>query len=621
MFIRRSFAVFLVFISLFAQAQNKKPTPHFGSAPLSSSCVVRNLPADQPDTNFIMHPEPEEPGERDPRFFLHKRKLPNNSFPNFYEDQGRTILNKTNSGNLTIGATGTFGVYTQGTPPDNAMAISNAGKTVASINVRIGFYDSTGATLQSERNISTFIGDNQIAQSSLFDPRVLYDPKSDRFIYVVLSGSTDVTSKLIIGFSQTNDPIGAWKFYKINGNVDGSSNWFDYPNVGITDNELIITGNLFSSTNNSFYQSVVLQINKAEGYSGAANLNYRYWDNIQDGNNVNAFTLVPAGNSGNENYGPKFYLVSNTAPSSNIITIYEITDTWNSPSAQINIKTATVDLYSTPASDAQQKGTTRRLDIKKNRIRNAYYNNGIVHYTYITPTNSFGAVSAIAYGRFDVATETNKLIYIGETGFNYAFPAITHFSNLEKKNATLLTYLASNTTIYPEIRAVYIDENMLPSPSILVKAGNGYVNYGFGGNSERWGDYTGISRRYNSTKPEVWVFGCFGETTHYWGNFIAQITASPDIPPVLVSTDSVYFSPNPTLRYLDMNVSTKDSALFNLKIYSLKGQLVREEQIDIPSGIHTKTFDLMGLSPEEYILKLTKNGVEFKPFKFLLLGK
>ena len=622
MFIRITLAMLLLLVGLYGNAQNKKPVAHLGSAPLSSGCVVANLPPDMPDTLMHIHPEPEEPGERDPKLFLHKHRLPKPTWNNYFEDQNLGgALNKTNSGDLVVGAQAKYSIYTQGTPPDNTMAISNDGKVVASINVKIGFFDSTGTRLlANERDIATFISDPTISQSELFDPRVIYDPKADRFIYVVMFGSTDLTSKLIIGFSQTKDPMGAWKFYKLPGDFDGSNSWFDYPSIAVTDQELIITGNLFYSPSNNFNQSIVVQVNKADGYSGAAKLNYRLWDGITDASGSNAISLVPAPNGSNAGYGPSVYLISNTPPSSNQLTFYEITNLWNVPSSQLIIKPFNVDLYSTPTTNASQKGTTKKLDIQKNRIRSVYFANGILHYAFITPTNTFGTVSAIAYGRYDIATGANKTIYVGATSFNFAFPAITHFSNLDEKNTTLLTYLVSNSTIYPEIRAVSIDENMVPSTSVVVKTGLGFVNYNFS-TAERWGDYTGIARKYNSNKPEAWVFGCYGETSNKWGNYIAQITATADERPMIFLTDTFYFSPNPTFRYLNLNVNTIDTASFRLKIYSMSGQVLRDETASIPKGTHVKTYDLQGLSPAEYIIELYKNDVAFKASKIILLGK
>ncbi len=609
MLIQKITCSFLVFVSLISSAQNKKAMGHLSSAPLSSSCIVTNLPLDKPDTVFHQHKEPNEPNEKDTTFFKHKKYLPNNSWNNYYENRNTSKLNKTNSDDFQIGAQKKYSIYYQGTPPDNTIAISNDGKIIASINVKIGFYDSTATRLiPNDRNIAAFINDSTLNQAYIYDPRVIYDQKADRFIYVVLSIDPANTSKVIIGFSQTNDPLGSWKFYTLAGNIDGSKSWFDYPNIALTDNELILTGNLYYSQNNDFNQAVIIQMNKINGYSGASSLKYKFWNNIYDAIGDKAFSIVPADNGIKQSYGPNFYLVSLSLPSSNVVSVYEISNLWNISSSQLKVKSINVDMYSVPNNDASQKGTTKLLDIKRNRIRSAYYANGFLHYTYITPTNTIGEETVIAYGRYDIATSSVKQLYIGETGINFAFPAIMHFSNLDSKNTTLLTYLASGRTIYPEIRCLSINENMQTSSSIQIKGGENYVNYNFGGsNNERWGDYTGITRKYNSNFPEIWVFGCYGETNNKWGNYLAQILAIKDSLPQPQDEDRFYFSPNPTMRYLDFNVYTSDTSIFEIKIYNSKGQLVFKEKTLIPAGNHFKTYDLIGLSPGEYIIKAIKD--------------
>lgn len=56
------------------------------------------------------------------------------------------------------------------------------------------------------------------------------------------------------------------------------NSWFDYPKMSISNNELYITGNLFTNSSN-FNQAILYQIQKAAGYSGG-NLNWQYWNNI-----------------------------------------------------------------------------------------------------------------------------------------------------------------------------------------------------------------------------------------------------------------------------------------------------------------------------------------------------
>jgi hypothetical protein len=328
---------------------------------------------------------------------------------------------------------------------------------------------------------------------------------------------------------------------------------------------------------------------------------------------------VPASNGNNLPYGPNNFLISNDPNAGNTLTLYELTNLYNAPGVALKIKPVVVDFYSTPASDAAQKLSGRKLDVRKNRIRSAFYANGLVHYAYITPTNTFGATPAVAYGRYDVTTGTNKVIYIGANGFNYAYPAIMHFSNADDKNITLLSFLNSNNTIFPEIRACTIDEKMLPSPSILIKGGESYVGYNVGPN-ERWGDYTGIAKKYNSVRPEAWVFGCYGETTHFWGNYLAQVTALPD-PVHSELIDTFFMAPNPTFRFFTLNAENKDSTEYHFMLYSMKGQLVYEDKSMIPKGRHLKNYDLIGIAPETYIVQLYRNQQKVYTTKLVLLAR
>ena len=88
----------------------------------------------------------------------------------------------------------------------------------------------------------------------------------------------------------------------------GSSNgWFAF-DIGISENDLFITGNLFQSGSNSFNGAVVYQVEKNDGYAGVANLGFTLYNNIPGGQ-IGAFSLVPAGFGQGGEYGPGIYLV------------------------------------------------------------------------------------------------------------------------------------------------------------------------------------------------------------------------------------------------------------------------------------------------------------------------
>ncbi|HAQ71937.1 MAG TPA: hypothetical protein DCR48_13275, partial [Flavobacteriales bacterium] len=198
------------------------------------------------------------------------------------------------------------------TPPDNCMAISNGGKIISSDNSSVAFYNENGSAILTNETHEDWLEDVAASinfTSGLFDPRVIYDQVEDRFILVILHGSSAFTSKVLICYSQTNNPAGNWNVYEITGNPFNDNSWFDFPNVAISESEVFITGNLFQSGSNGFNGSVVYQVEKAGGYAGTANLNYSIYNNIPGGQ-IGAFTLVPAGYGQDGEYGPGIYLVS-----------------------------------------------------------------------------------------------------------------------------------------------------------------------------------------------------------------------------------------------------------------------------------------------------------------------
>ncbi|MEM7040751.1 MAG: hypothetical protein AAF570_27565, partial [Bacteroidota bacterium] len=147
-------------------------------------------------------------------------------------------------------------------PNDNSMAISNGGKIMSCINTNILGYDLNEDTIQFNESLAAWAFPLLISGSK-FDPKVVYDPVEDRFILVVLNGSTPLVSRIIIGFSQTNDPEGDWNLYSVSGDPVQDSTWSDYPAISITEGELFITVNQIipgEPWQTGFAQSIIWQI-------------------------------------------------------------------------------------------------------------------------------------------------------------------------------------------------------------------------------------------------------------------------------------------------------------------------------------------------------------------------
>jgi hypothetical protein len=152
-----------------------------------------------------------------------------------------------------------------GTPSDNSMAVSNAGIIVSADNSTMEVYDGNAQnpylfTLTSHSDFFSFL--NPAPTGNIYDPRVLYDSGSDRFIYLILHGTSSQQSELLICFSQSNNPANdGWWVYRIQANQAHPGSWFDYPNIGVSNNEFYVSGNMFTDAGQNS-GNIIFQIEK-----------------------------------------------------------------------------------------------------------------------------------------------------------------------------------------------------------------------------------------------------------------------------------------------------------------------------------------------------------------------
>jgi hypothetical protein len=154
-------------------------------------------------------------------------------------------------------------------PNDNDMAISNHDEVCSVSNTTIFTRDQINGM-----NYGSFVLHNITVGAGLqqeeFDPKVLYDPQSDRFVMVCLNGFTDSTSNILVGFSQDSSSYGSWLFYVLPGNPFNNTLWTDFPMIAVNDSSLFITVNLLNNDSTwqaGFNESLIWQIAKSEGYS------------------------------------------------------------------------------------------------------------------------------------------------------------------------------------------------------------------------------------------------------------------------------------------------------------------------------------------------------------------
>ncbi len=493
-----------------------------------------------------------------------------------------------------------------GTPSDNTMAISNGGYIVTANNDGIEYYNSSGTYLYFDFWYD-FFNDNTLT-SSLYDPKLIYDSGSDRFVLVVLHGSSANTSKVIVCFSKTNNPQDGWWVYKLTGNPLNNNCWFDYPSIGVSNNEIYITGNLYNNSN-AFNQSVVYQIPKYAGYVGNS-INWQYWSNLNS-NPYPAMSLVPASFGHQGNYGPGIFFVSNKFSGDNRIRLWDLTDDM-SGNPQLNSYIINSSSYS-PSPDAFQLGSTDRLSNGDCRIQNAFYLNGTIHYVFHSDIGS--GWNGVNYNRITVSSLTNQSSTFGlQNSCDFSYPSVVPFSSSTLDKSVMIAFLSSSSFIYPQIRVVNCDNNFQWSSSKLVKAGETYVNL-LNGN-ERWGDYIGISRKHNSTIPRIWLSGCYGANISSYNKFntfktwVSEIYGTPsnDLSKTESNNKFTLF-PNPVYDFLYIIFNAQSNQNIIIKVIDINGNIVKVLYNDIPrNGENKLTFNKGALSVGTYFINISSDS-------------
>ena len=91
--------------------------------------------------------------------------------------------------------------------PDTQGAVG-PGHLMSTLNSQISIQNKVGAIV-STTSLTGFW--SSLGYASLFDPRVLYDRHSNRWILIALADHRSATSALLVGVSRTGDPADTWQ--------------------------------------------------------------------------------------------------------------------------------------------------------------------------------------------------------------------------------------------------------------------------------------------------------------------------------------------------------------------------------------------------------------------------
>ena len=520
------------------------------------------------------------------------------------------VLGENFEGNaLPFKHTAAFGDYF--IQAESNIAISNGGKIVSISNGFIYCFNEGNTVPVFKDSLQNFC-------LGYFDPHVLYDAKKDRFIFCVnyykVSNLYDPLNFKVgveIAFSKSNDPMDGWNFYFYPDTAFDDNSVDDYPQLGMSDDEVFITEVAFDKSDH-FTHSRIIQADKNAGYAGAASISSQFYYV-----GLSKFTkgsVVPV-SGGSKTYGPNMYFMmsyENGKPSDKYY-VLEMTNTIASGRAVLKTYgpvTSNISHYPKPLP--YQPGPIAMYDDNNpgnDYIQGAFYENGLIQFCQNSSANGKGAVYV---GR--ISGIPNSLSCLAQTisdpDLFLENCSIAYAGKSSTDNSIMIGIEHTGYSRYPGLSAAFIDNNFKAGPLLTVKEGNDTLN-------ASWGDYSGICRRYNHP-GECWIEGEYGDIVFPRVNWIAklnsppacedQTNASKHIQTGNFNTSLVVF-PNPFSNSTTILFTLSQPQKVSLRVFDMGGRSVKVlADAFFETGQHEMQWNTDGVTAGTYLLQIDARG-------------
>ena len=394
---------------------------------------------------------------------------------------------------------------------------------------------------------------NDSNQSGPFDPKIIYDQYTNRFIVVALQESdaggsfNDTnTSRILIAVSSPDTTPGGtltWKYTSINSDVFAGTSidsWADYPGLSVDGaGNIFVTTNLFTHSTGSYQGSRLWTISETDILSGAAGTDATasgkatiYDPSVLSGatssGSSELFTLMPAQmlpGTGSFATPTGTYLVSYDGASNSqgkVLNVIEVTPNgsggFNFTAKQINL--GNIDSAGAFSSfTAPQLGTRRTIDAGDDRVYSVVFRNGYLYATTMVQSPSTGLATAhwfqINASNPSNLTLTNQGDVSGAsigTSVRTYYPSISVDANGDFAIGFSASGPNNYASAYYEAYKYNSTTNTwtLENPTLL-QAGVASYYRTFGGGDNRWGDFSSIVADPSSPST-FWVYNEYAWT-------------------------------------------------------------------------------------------------------------
>ena len=482
-------------------------------------------------------------------------------------------------------------------PPDQALCVGH-GFVVEAVNDVLRVYRTDGTPATGVVDLNTFFGYaaaiNRATNArgpTVTDPVCIYDRAIGRFVVVVLtldhvgtSASLNGNNHLDIAVSDSADPTGTWKIYRLpvqNNGTQGTPDHActrgfclgDFPKLGADANAIYLTTNEFAVFGSGFFSAQVYGVGH-DLLLGGSNGSVVLFNTLGVGPDGGAFTVWPATTPGGQfdtsNGGTQYFLsgrnVFTEDGTSDSIAVWKMTNTASlntpTPTAALDLSLLAVSTYAVPPRAKQKSGGPRPLsdciaDLTvysspasiftppgtcANRIAGTTSHNNAT-FGSIDTTAGMGQVT-YANGKLWGALNTAVLVD-GQNRVGIAYYVINpHAMTLDLQGqagiaGTDLIYPALGVTAsgrgvvsftltgdddYPSAAYAAIDSQVGMGDAQIAAAGaapwDGFASYRIFSTRPRWGDYGWASVDGNS----VWIASEYVASSCTYSQYLADPT-------------------------------------------------------------------------------------------------
>lgn len=377
---------------------------------------------------------------------------------------------------------------TTAVPPDSHGAVGPK-HVMTATNTVIRFSDRSGKLIKTVL-LDDFWSPPKIGRNNAFDPRVLYDPFHDRWLFTVCANSNSPDSALLLAASQTNDPTGSWHFYKFK--ADSDQFWVDFPSMGFNGTWVAVSTNMAPRRGSgNVSDSKVYVVEKAKLYAGAKKMRYHMLPGKDQP------TLVPATTL--DNTLQELFLVRASLGNSNgkgYLRIYKISGKPDSPTKEYvdRAEVATPWTSTPPAlgNIAPQPGKGTKINVSDSRMQTVVYRNGSLWcaHTVFLPATGTVTRSAIQWWQLDPTGKVEQFGRIDDSSGTIfrAYPSLA----VNKNGDVLIGYSRFSPGEFASaaysVRA-HTDPLGSLREEVVYKAGEASYDR-FKDKKNRWGDYS-----------------------------------------------------------------------------------------------------------------------------------